>query len=273
MMKKIFYGLCLLGMYWLPSIAQDNNFFASVNEGEQIYYDINFKWGVLKRVGDGVFSFQRDRSVENAAYRYHLQFKTTKFFDSFYKMRDTLNCYYDDENRLIYSVKATEEGKYYSVDKLTFTYGEDSLNIHSYRYTPTRVRLDTILKAMGDVTDMLGAVYYMRGVDRKNLKSGDVFPLTVAIGRDLVKMQFNYKNQAIVEHGKVKYNTRYFVLDIYDEAFESAKAAAEIWIGDDDNFIPIRARSKMTIGYVEIIYRESTGLAHPLTSRIEIKKK
>ena len=274
-MKRIYFIMWVSWVCCLSALAQENSLSAAVNIGERIYYDINFKWGVISgRAGEATFSFQNDRSVSNASYLYRLQFKTNKFFDGIFKMRDTLNCFYNNENRLVYSLKATDEGKYYSVDKLTFTYGDDSLRIHSLRYTPSRIRIDTILTATGDVTDLLGAVYYLRGIDRESLKSGDVFPLTIAIGRDLIKMQFNYKNQAIVEQGKVKYNTRYFVLDIYDEeAFETTKAAAEIWVGDDDNFIPIKVRSKLKIGYAEVIYRESSGLAHPLTSRIEIKKK
>jgi hypothetical protein len=247
--------------------------FSAMNYGEKVSYDTYFKWGlILSRVGDATFSYNRERSVANASSRYRLQFKTTKVFDNFFKMRDTLNTYYNDHNKLVYSLKCTDEGGYYSVDELTFTYGEENTKIHSLRYTPSRVKTDTTLTAIGDVTDLLGAIYYLRGLDRTKLQSGNVYPLTVAIGSDLVKIQFIYRNQAIVEHGDVKYNTRYFVIDIYDEAFESTKTSAEVWMGDDDNFLPVKVRSKLKIGYVEIYYRASSNLAHPLSCRVEIRQ-
>jgi len=276
---KIFKNICFIVfalIFLMPGLlvtAQKNGFqSSSMNHGEKITYDIYFKWGlIMPRAGDAIFSYNKDNSVAGASSRYEMSFKTAKFFDTFFKMRDTLACYYD-ANKLIYSRKGSDEGGYYSVDKLTFRYENEKSYIHSLRYTPSRVRIDTTFTATGDVSDLLGAMFYLRGIERNKLQSGDCFPVTIAIGRDLVKTQFIYQNQAIVEHGNVKYNTRYFKIDIYDEAFESTSASAEVWVGDDDNFLPIKVRSKLKIGYAEIYYNNSSNLAHPLKCRIEVKK-
>ena len=273
-MRKVNLFVLSLFMCCLCATAQKiGKQSSSMNNGESISYDIYFKWGlIMPRAGDATFTYNKDNSVDSASWRYRLDFKTTKFFDAFYKMRDTLSCYYNADNKLIYSHKATDEGSYYAIDELTFKYLKEKTEIHSYRYTPTRVRLDTTLTAFGDVTDLLGVIYYLRGLDRNNFTDGEMFPLTVAIGKDLVNIQFCYQSQSIVEHGNVKYNTRYFKINIYDEAFESTTTSAEVWIGDDDNFLPVKVRSKLKIGYAEIYYRSSSNLKHPLKSRIEIKK-
>ena len=243
-----------------------------MNFGESVTYDVYFKWGlIMSRAGEATFSYHRDYSVNKASSLYRMQFKTAKFFDSFFKMRDTLNTYYNDNHELIYSLKGSDEVGYYSVDKLTFTYGPEHTKIHSLRYTPSKVRIDTVLTAEGAVTDILGVVFYLRGLDRTKLMRGETFPLTVVTGRDLVKIQFIYQNRAVVERGKVKYKTHHFVIDIYDEAFESAKTSAEVWIGDDDNFLPIKVRSKLKIGYAEVYYKASSDPAHPMTCRIPLK--
>ncbi|MDR1116201.1 MAG: DUF3108 domain-containing protein [Tannerella sp.] len=251
--------------------SAQNHRAAAMKHGEKATYDIYFKWGlIMSRAGDATFSYDKASAVNKASSQYRMLFKSTKFFDSFYKIRDTLSAYYNDSHELVYSQKNTDEGGYYSIDKLTFTYGKENTRIHSLRYTPSRVRIDTVLTVEGDVADLLGVVYYLRGLNRTKLQSGDTYPLTVAIGRDLVKIQFTYRNQAIIERDKVKYNTRYFIIDIYDEAFESTKTSAEVWIGDDDNFLPVKVRGKLKIGYAEIYYRESSGLSHPLKCRIEM---
>jgi hypothetical protein len=270
-------GTICLFMAWmccLPVTAQKTGMQSStMKHGENIVYDLYFKWGLLMpRAGEAAFLYKSDRSVAGASSLYRMDFKTTKFFDGFYKMRDTLVNYFSNDNRLIYSIKRTDEGGYYAIDELTFNYGVDKTSIHSLRYTPTRVRIDTMLTATGEVTDMLGAAYYLRGINRKTLKSGDTFPVTVAVGRDLVNVQFIYQNQSIVDRGNVKFNTLYFKIDILDDAFESTNTSAEIWIGDDDNFIPVKLRSKLKIGYAEGYYKSSSGLAHPLLCRIELKK-
>ena len=272
--KKICFFIILLFVSCLHLAAQKKHIQSStMNYGENISYDIYFKWGFMARAGDAVFYYDKDNSVDNATSRYRMSFKTTKLFDGFFKMRDTLSCYYNNDNKIIFSKKATDEGNYYSVDELTFDYGEKETNIHSLRYNLSRVRIDTVLTTTdSEITDLLGAIYYIRGINRNDLQHGDVFPVTVAIGRDLVKIQFIYQNQSIVERGKVKYNTRYFKIDIFDDAFESTKTSAEVWVGDDDNFFPIKARTKLKIGYAEIYYKSSSNLAHPLKCRIEIRR-
>ena len=276
---KIFEKICFCSFMFLLLMCGENVMAQktgmqslAMNHSENTSYDIYFKWGLISgRAGDAIFSYNKDNSVAGASSRYEMSFKTAKFFDKFFKMRDTLTCYYDS-NKLIYSRKGSDEGGYYTVDELTFNYEKENTKIHSLRYTPSRVKVDTNLIAIGDVTDILGAAHYLRGIDRNKLQSGDRFPITVAIGRDLVKMQFVYQNQSIVEHGNAKYNTRYFKLDIFDDAFESTTASAEVWVGDDDNFLPIKVRSKLKIGSAEIYYNNSSNLAHPLKCRIEIKK-
>jgi hypothetical protein len=247
------------------------NFNLSLNNGEVIDYDIYFKWGIIMpRAGEATFSFEKNYTVKDATSKYNLTFKSVKFFDNFFKMRDTLDSYFNDEYKLIYSRKAADEGGYYLVDEIRLNHNPGSTTVKSCRYDLNRVKIDTVMMATGNVTDMLGAVFAVRGIDRKSLKSGDRFPMVVAIGRDMVKIQLVYHNQAIIERDNMKYNTRYFKIDIFDDAFESTTTSAEVWVGDDDNFIPVKVRSKLKIGYVEVYYKRSKELAHPLSCGIKM---
>lgn len=244
------------------------------NDGETVDYDIYFKWGFLMpRAGQGRTSFNRDASIKQANFRYRLTFQTSKFFDAIYKMRDTLDCFYGPDYGLLYSSKRTSEGDRYSVDELTFSYSGNKTSVHSHRYTPTRTKIDTFLVvASGCVSDMLGATFRLRTLGWGNMKVGQSYSSTVAIGRDLVKVSFRYQGQSIVERGDVKYRTRYFHVDIFDEAFEQSGSAAEVWIGDDENYIPIKIRTKLKIGYAEVYYNKSANLKAPLRCRVEIKR-
>jgi hypothetical protein len=252
--------------------SQNKTFSTSLKNGERVNYDLYFKWGVvMARAGEASFIYSNDCTVPGATSRYRMTFKTAKFFDGIFKMRDTLDGYFNDGYKLIYSRKGSDEGGYYLVDELRLKYETDVTKVHSRRYTPTTLKIDTTMLVTDEVVDMLGVIFLMRGIDRRKLQTGDKFPVTVAIGRDLVKTTFIYQNQAIVEHENAKFNTRYFKIDIYDEAFESTKTSAEVWVGDDDNFLPVKVRSKLKLGYAEVYYKNSTGLANPFTCRIEMK--
>lgn len=244
------------------------------NQGEVVDYDIYFKWGFLMpRAGQGRMSYTNSSDHEGATSKYQLTFQTSKFFDAIYKMRDTLDCFYDRNNALLFSSKRTDEGGRYSTDELTFAYKGDGTMVRSRRYTPERLKIDTVLTvASGCASDMLGAVFWFRTLDWKDMRVGDHYSSTVAIGRDLVKISFRYQGQSIVERDDAKYKTHYFLIDIFDEAFEQNKSAAELWVGDDENHIPIKIRAKLKIGYAEVHYKSSSNLKVPLMCRVEIKR-
>ena len=245
-----------------------------LNNGEVVNYDIYFKWGFLMpRAGQGKISFNRSTYKGEPAFLYRLDFQTTKFFDSIYKMRDTLDCFYGQNYALLHSSKRTNEGGYYLIDDLHFSYTGNKTNIRSHRYTPEQTKIDTVLTvASGCASDMLGTAFWLRTLDWSRMKMGESYPLTVAIGRDLVKMSFRYQGQAVVEHGDSKYRTHYFAIDIFDDAFEQSKSAAELWVGDDENRIPIKIRTKLKIGYAEVYYKNSSNLKTPLTCQVRMKK-
>lgn len=245
------------------------------NSGEEVQYELFFKWGILMpRAGHAALSINDTRYEGKSAYHYSLLFYTSGIFEKVYKMRDTIDCYFTSDMLLLKSQKRINENDYFMTDDLWFNYGEKQIIARSHRYTPSRTKIDTTLVANEKrMFDMLGATLYLRSLDWDKMKGGDEFPFNVAIGRDLIKISYRYTGQQIVERGDAKYRTRHFYIDIYDEAFTQSKAAAEIWIGDDDNHIPIKIRAKLKIGAAEVYYKSSKGLRHPLTSRVVVSKR
>ena len=201
---------------------------------------------------------------------YRLRFATTRFFDAIYSMRDTLTCYYAPDFSLRFAVKRADEGGYFLTDELTFFYPEQGATIRSHRYTPTQTKIDTTLVSSSAVVfDMLGFIFYLRTLDWNKFGIGDCAISNVAIGRDLVKVVCRYHGRAVVEREHYQYRTHRFVIEVYDEAFEQSKSATEVWVGDDDNHLPIKIRSKLKIGAVEIYYKSAVNLKAPLTCRIK----
>ncbi|MDR1336887.1 MAG: DUF3108 domain-containing protein [Tannerella sp.] len=240
----------------------------TLSAGEEVTYDVYFKWGILmSRAGEGRLTFNPSAYGGKKASKYQLTFRTSKFFDSIYRMRDTIECYYSPDCALLYSSKRTSEGGYYLIDELTFSYREQA-HVHSLRYTPERVKIDTVLSvASGYAFDMLGAVFFLRTLDWKYLKAGDAFPSTVVTGKDLIRVSYRYTGDEVVERDGIRYQTHHFFIDIYDSAFSQSKSAAEVWVGNDGNHLPVKVRSKLKIGYAEIHYRTSGQLKAPLNCR------
>ncbi|RHJ94104.1 MULTISPECIES: DUF3108 domain-containing protein [Bacteroidales] len=272
--KEYLYILLLCMLASTASMqAQSQSMSKVFSHGERVDYDLFFKWGILMpKAGLATLSVKESKYEDNPVWHYRLLFRTTGMMEKIYKMRDTLNCYFSPDAKLLFSSKRTNEGDYYLVDNLKFVYEEESTSAHSHRYNLRSTKIDTILTANGYMFDMLGATMYLRALDWEEMSYGDNFPFFVAIGRDVINVSYRYTGQQIVERGDAKYRTRHFYIDIVDEAFTQNKAAAEVWIGDDRNHIPIKIRAKLKIGAAEVYYNASYNLRYPLDCRVVLPR-
>lgn len=238
-----------------------------LTDGERIEMQVYFKWGLLMpKAGEAVLAVGKSQFRGEKAWEYRLDFHTQGIFEKIFPMRDTLKAYFSEPGRhLLYAEKRSDEGKYYSVDELSFSYGPgDVSEVHSIRYTLQETKIDTVLRSEGPLLDMLSATMYLRALDWTRLSIGDTWPFHIAVGRDLVPAAYRYAGQQIVEHGGVKYRTRHFYIDVHDEAFTQSRAAGEVWIGDDPNHVPVKVRAKLKIGAAEVYFRQASGLPYPL---------
>ena len=218
-----------------------------------LHYQLYFKWGMLMpKAGKASLGVQDSAYQGKPAWKYTLTFHTTGLFEKVFRMRDTLDCYITKENRLLqFATKHSDEGDYYSIDDLVFSYTGPETEVHSLRYTLTRTKIDTLLVAEGKVYDMLAATMYLRALDWERMTIGSEYPFRVAIGRDLVNSAFRYAGQQVIEYKGKTYRTHHFYIDVYDETFTQSKAAGEAWIDDDSNRVPVKLRAKLKIGAAE----------------------
>lgn len=244
----------------------------SFHPQEELQMRLYFKWGLLMaKAGETSISMKESQYQGKPAWKYRLLFKTQGMFEKIYSMRDTMDSYFSKENGLLlFGNKHVNEKGYYLIDEWTFSYSNAKTSIHSKRYTPTKIKIDTILVAENKTYDMLSATLFLRSLDWNNLTMEEAVPFHIAIGRDLITAAFRYTGQEVIERDNMKYRTRHFYIDIYDEAFTQSKASGEAWIGDDPNHIPIRIRAKLKIGAAEVYYESAQNLKYPLSCRVPI---
>lgn len=228
----------------------------------------------MPKAGNALMSVRESVYNNTPVWHTHLLINTSSFLDNFFKIRDTVENFTTRQNpRLLYSSKRSSEGGYYQVDNLTYTYRDNQTYVHSFRRNKNAVKIDTVLVGGDCVMDLLGSFLLARSFNWDDLDIGVSYPLQVGMGRSMIKVNYRYEGQRIVERDNVKYSTRLFIIDIYDDAFTESKEAMELWIGDDENHIPVKMRAKLKIGAMEAYYRSSRNLKYPLSCRIEIPKK
>jgi hypothetical protein len=242
--------------------------------GEKVNYDVYFKWGLLMPKA-GLATMTVEETVYRNTPAWHLMvlINTSGMVNKVFSIKDTIQNYMTREDlRLLYSGKRTNEGGYYEMDDLTYSYKENKTYIHAVRKNRHRVKADTVLTGGECVMDLLASFMYARSFNWDDLNTGVSRFLEVGMGKSLIKVSYRYEGQRIVEKDHVKFRTRLFVIDIHDDAFTESKGAMEIWIGDDENHIPVKMRAKLKIGAMEAYYQSSNSLRYPLTCRIEMPR-
>lgn len=271
--------LCLISFCLITMIGQiqaqcmqNNKVFSN---GERVEFDVYFKWGLLMpRGGSASITITESQYNGAPAWKTRLLLSTTGMVDKMFRIRDTIENYIDKEpQRLLFSTKRSHEGGYYQIDNLTYSYKGKETHVHAFRRNLERIKNDTILVGGDCVLDILGSLIHARSLDWNEMEHGQQHNLQVAMGKSVIPIACRYEGQQIVDRGKEKFSTRYFVIDIFDEAFTQSKEAMEIWIGDDENHLPIKVRAKLKIGAMEAYYSKSENLRYPLKSRVEIPQR
>ncbi len=270
--KGFFLLILILAGITVPVKSQCLRESKIFTNGEQVNFDIYYKWGIIMAKGGTASMTINESSYNNTpAWHTHLLINSTGVVDKAFKIRDTIENYVTKVRpRLLYSAKKTNEGGYYEIDSITYTYKDNQTYVHSLRRNLNRIKVDTTFVGGDCVMDLLGSFLLARSFDWSDLEMGVSYPLEVGMGRHMIKVSYRYEGQQIIERDNVKFRTRLFIADIYDEAFSESKEAIEIWIGDDENHIPIKMRAKLKIGAMEAYYKSSANLRYPLVSRVEI---
>ncbi len=274
---KIALCLVVLGLAGFIGHAQaqcmqNNKVFSN---RERVEFDVYFKWGLLSPRGASA-SITITESEYNGipAWKSELLLNTTGMVDKMFRIRDTITNYVSkNPQRLLFSTKRSNEGGYYQIDNLTYSYKGKETHVHAFRRNLERIKNDTVLVGGDCVLDILGSIIHARSFDWNGMEQGQQYSLQVAMGKSVIPISYRYEGQRIVDRDKVKFSTRYFIVDIYDEAFTESKEAMEIWIGDDENHLPIKVRAKLKIGAMEAYYSKSSNLRYPLKSRVEIPQR
>lgn len=245
---------------------------ATFSPGEKIDYDVYFKWGILMpKAGTAVISIDEATFRGEKAIRQQLTFRTTGLIEKAFPMRDTIDTYFTPELLPVFYEKHALENGYYVIDEMEFQYQGGQTRIPTKRYTPQRVKIDTVHVVNGCMFDILSVTMYLRSLNMENVAIGDEFPASFVMGRDIVQIRYRYAGQSVVERSEtLKYKTLKFDMDVYDEAVTQTKNAFEIWISDDENHIPIKIRAKLKIGAAEAYFRKITGNRYPLSSEVVI---
>jgi hypothetical protein len=191
----------------------------------------------------------RDTSTVNGALCFQIYSETNsnKFFDGFYKVRDTIICQLDAEGLFSrYFFKALHEGSYHSSRKIEFEY--DQRRAITYKGTD---KVDTLaISAFSQ--DVLTAFYYIRTLP---LEVGQTIKLNYVDHDSATVMEVR-----ILKRETVDVPAGQFKCIVVEPMLQAAgvfkqEGEVKVWLTDDRLKMPVLMKSKVLVGS---IYAELT---------------
>jgi len=244
------------------------------NHGEEISYDIKFKYGLINSTAAKAYlKTTYTNYKDSAVYKVNLNFKTTSFFDNVYEIRDTMTAYINQSTLTpVFYHRILNEGSSHYKEDVIFRHYKSSTQCRTIRTYPHKNGFDTIMFSNQIGFDVVSMLAYVRSIDYSKLKDGDTFQFTIFAGKKKTDIICRYKGKETVKkNGSLKYKTHKFNLDIAHEVFEDSKSALELWLSDDSNLVPIKMKAKLKIGAAEIMIATTKNLKYSFSAEIKDK--
>jgi hypothetical protein len=236
-----------------------NNAFSA---GEHLTYKVFYTVaGVYVGAGEATFTSTLERLNNKPVYHIIGDGKTYSFYDNFFKVRDRYETYIDTLTMQPYKfIRNVYEGGYKKYENVTFN-----------KVTNTAITNDGVFKVPGCVQDVISAIYYSRNIDFNKYKPGDKIPFTIFLDKEIFEMYIRYMGKETIKtkYGKFK-AIKFKPLLIKGTIFEGGEKMT-VWVSDDQNKIPVRIESPISVGSIKVDMMGRKNLRYPLTSLISVR--
>ena len=227
--------------------AQKQNF--PFKKGEKLEYKIHYG-----PIAAGTANLEI--KTINDQYKFIANGKSSRVFSFFFKVKD----YYEsivDKNKLQPNqfYRDVKEGGYEKTENVFFNY--DLNQAESTR--------DTI-PLPENTQDLVSIFYYLRTQNFDTLTIGDSIPIEVYLDDNFMKSELHFEGNDTI---KTKFG--WVACTKWNPKLETGRIFKDdngmnLWISHDDNQIPIKIKTKVLVGSIEMDLIKYSGLKKPLES-------
>ena len=207
--------------------------------GESITYKVFY---TLARVyvGAGEATFTTSLEQINGRTVYHVtgSGSTYGFYDNFFKVRDKYESFVDTATmQPLKFIRNVDEGGYKIYENITFN-----------KVVNTAITTKGVFKVPSCVQDVISSIYYARNIDFSKMKVGDKIPFSLFLDNQLYDVYVRYLGKEIVKTKYGKFRAiKFKPLLIKGTIFQGGEKMT-VWVTDDENHLPIRVQSPITVG-------------------------
>jgi Protein of unknown function (DUF3108). len=213
------------------------------------------------RAGKGSLSVTEANYRGQNTYKTVMLLNTSGLIGSLYTVNDTLTSYTDMNLRPLLFTKEAFEGKDYSIERQSYSYKGDEINIRAIRVWNGKEEFDEVVTTDKCTYDYLSILPYVRNIDYTGMQPGDREYIRFLSGKKPVNMYVNYLgNSSIKANNGVTYEVINISMTIHDDAFTNQKDALKASLTNDKNRIPVIIDTSLKIGSIRAVLRTVSGV-------------
>ena len=212
-------------------------------------------------VDAGTASFRVENAQLNNKPVFHITGLGTSnpSYDWIFRVRDRYETYIDTTTLKPYKfIRHVEEGKYRKDEVVNF-YHDEKKAVSTKGSFP-----------IGDcMQDVLSSIYYARNIDFTSYKVGEKIPFSMFLDDEVHNIYIRYLGKEVVKTKYGKFNAIKFKPMLISGTIFSGGELMTVWVSDDNNRIPLRIESPITVGSIKVDMMGYRNLRYPLQSMIK----
>ncbi len=242
-MMKLFFFIITTSLFLIEIAGQSSKEFLknkSFHSGEQLTYLI--RYGFIHG-GNATVDLELKEYEGKSVYHSQIYAKTIGIADKLFSVRDIYESYFDTQTCLPYkAIRNIKEGNYKYYNEVFYNHKDSML------YSQ---RSDSTFRVPPDILDMVATLYYLRSINLRELKKGDVVDVITFFGDEIFPFTIRYTGREVIKSkfGKIKCLRFDPVVEV-GRIFKTEDDMT-IWISDDNNLLPVIVRFDMWVGSVK----------------------
>ena len=224
----------------------------------KVYYTLA---GVYIAAGEASFTCTIEKINGRPVYHVTGDGKTYSFYDNFFKVRDRYETFIDTATlQPLKFIRNINEGGYKKYENVSFN-----------KATNTAVTTNGVYKVPGCVQDVMSSIYYARNIDFRGLKMNDTIPFSMFLDNQIYNLYIRYLGKETIKTKYGKFRAiKFKPLLIKGTIFEGGEKMT-VWVTDDQNHIPVRVESPISVGSVKVDMMDFRNRRSPMSALMDVR--
>lgn len=178
-----------------------------------------------------------------------------------FKVNDNWGSYVDTAQMIPHqSYRHIEEGRYRKHEKITFDHQKKKAFVKLFDRENKDLVESKEYQIPAEVQDIVSGFYFLRTMDMKKFKQGDVITLTGFFDKEVYTIKMVYEKKEKVETNIGIFNAYVLSPIIPKNKLFRGEQPVTVWVSDDQNKIPLRIKAKLMIGSLDMEIMDAKGL-------------